>query len=382
MVAANGSSGRAWGEGGEGEPSTKFEILVEQLDHPDFQTRRDAARQLIAAGTRQSREAEADVAEALVKGLKHRSIEVRSGSKEALLEIQQIRRDAQIERLLNPRCDAAEVQLAGWPEFLRLTGADMPARRLFATLSDQYPRELRQFEHPGSCPSLRRLAEKLDPYQLPQEDVAGWLMLLFLDMQQRVAAPANAAPSDLTPRISMALSNSSMGPKVTARREAQVLRRLIDHWVHVPDGGCAMRERMLIAMRYDCQSTASKLCEQVFADDSVSASTQVTALLCGLALDSTDIEAQALLRLQDDRTAHVWQLIASRKTKIRTQVRDVALAVLLHHHGVDPRTVGFDDLQADPRLVFRDHSLGFPDERSRRQSYQVAIKRLPRTAAP
>ena len=35
------------------------------------------------------------------------------------------------------------------------------------------------------------------------------------------------------------------------------------------------------------------------------------------------------------------------------------------------------DLQADPILVFRDHSLGFPDEATRRRCYQRAASLLP-----
>ena len=74
---------------------------------------------------------------------------------------------------------------------------------------------------------------------------------------------------------------------------------------------------------------------------------------------------RAKARLEDDRVAHGWQMIPSQKTRIRTEVRDVALAVLLHHHGVDPRSVGFEQLQADPLLLYRDHSLGFADQAAR-----------------
>jgi hypothetical protein len=145
----------------------------------------------------------------------------------------------------------------------------------------------------------------------------------------------------------------------------------------MPENHCGDRERLLILMRYRCDETASQLCRDVLSDLNAAASTQVTALLCGLALGRSDIESQALLRLEDDRTAHVWQLIASRRKRIRTQVGDVALVVLLHQHGIDPRTVGFDELQADPRLVFRDHSLGFPDDRSRRDCRRRAMELLP-----
>ena len=248
----------------------------------------------------------------------------------------------------------------------------MASRRLFASMSDQYRNQLRQLDARESSHRLRQLAGMLDPYRLPPEDATGWLMLLLMDIENHPDAASN-----LSPRICMALSNSSMGPSVSSIREAEVVRKLIDRWVHIQDGSCEMRQRMRIAMRYECQSTAGELCGQALDDRNSSPSTQVTALLCGLALRKSDISEQARARLQDDRTAHVWQLIASRQTRIRTQVRDVALAVLLQQQGIDPRTAGFDHLQADPMLVFRDHSLGFPDEASRRKSFRVAMTLMP-----
>ena len=223
----------------------------------------------------------------------------------------------------------------------------------------------------------RSIPDRLDPYRLPPEDAAAWSMLLFIDWEYSTRRTSN-----LSSRIGTALSNPPMGPNIASNRNAEVLCRLIDHWVLLPDRGCASRERLLVAMRYQCRVSASLLCDQILADPSASPSTQVTALLCGMALDRTDIELQARLRLGDDRTAHVWQLIASRKTKIRTQVGDVALAVLLHHHGIDPRKSGFDELQADPMTVFRDHSLGFPDESCRRAAFDAAGKLLPTIHAP
>ena len=50
----------------------------------------------------------------------------------------------------------------------------------------------------------------------------------------------------------------------------------------------------------------------------------------------------------------------------------MARVILLHHKGVDPRLAGHHMLQADRLLVFRDHSLGFPDQKSREASWQIS----------
>ncbi len=397
------------------EPAaTNFVNLVHQLDHPAFHTRQAAARALIAAGIRSGDDSLEQVTTALHAGLEHPAIEVRMAAAETLREIDHIRHEQQTDRLLNPRCAAATIQLAGWQPFSKLAGDDLAARRLFATLSHHYAGEFRGWEtrgwETGGCelrggepkgpsPSLRRLTANLDPYRLSPEDAIGWTMLVWMDIESRrrgddlpaSRALPHALPSPRTPqtprvqqssRLSTALSNPPMGPKLESEHDAEVLRRLIRHWVLVPDRGCPTRERLLIAMRFQCRDSADQLCTQVFADPAASPSTQVTALLSASALGSQDIEAQAAYRLGDDRTAHVWQLIASRRKRIRTQVRDVALAVLLHHYGIDPRRAGFVELQADPLLVFRDHSLGFPDESSRQASFTAAKGMLPATHSP
>jgi hypothetical protein len=100
------------------------------------------------------------------------------------------------------------------------------------------------------------------------------------------------------------------------------------------------------------------------------------ALLCASTLGRPHLERLLVERVSDNRTAHVWQLIASRKIKIRTQVSDVAVALMLHQQGIDPRNAGFAELQADPFVVFREHSLGFSSESERRNAYVKAQKLL------
>jgi hypothetical protein len=359
------------------DTSASFANLVGQLDHQAFHARSSAATALVTAGSSSTGEVAAKLNEALQQGLQHPSLEVRIAVGEINREIEQIRLDRQLACLLNPRCETISLCLPGWDRFSKLAGDDMAARRLYWLTFARYPNQLRELEV-GFCEqSTKRLASKIDPYRLPQEDAGGWTVLLLRDIE----GPKIPVPN-LTSRLAMALGNSAMGPKTGGEPYAGVLERLIDRWLRVHKDDCATRERLLIAMRYGCHDLAAELCEQIFSDASASPSTQVTALLSASTLGRSDIELQTRSRLDDGRTAHVWQLIAARKTKIRTQVRDVALALLLHHHGIDPRLAGFEELQADPLLLFRDHSLGFPDEATRRKSFAAAMRLIPSTESP
>ncbi|MGI9472136.1 MAG: hypothetical protein ACR2NZ_11415 [Rubripirellula sp.] len=345
--------------------------LVELLDHELFQTRETAARLLRQRGREEGTSETQGVETALRQGLLHDSMEVRVASRRLLDEIELARRDQQLEKLLNPRCPASSIDIAGWSMFSRIAGEDMDARRFFKRLPQRHQDTLAMLDQDG-CQGERPSAMRhFDPWRMTADDTAGWALLLLSETDS-----CEEKTTRFNFRLGTALSSSPMGPSVADRTDARVLKRLIDHWLRDHEQRNAQRDRLLIAMRYGCFETATEICAHVLQDRTAPASTEVTALLAASALGRSDLERQAMARLHDSRTAHVWQLIASRKVKIRTQVRDVALALLLHQRGIDPRQVGYRDLQADPTLVFRDHSLGFPDRDARVATQAAAAKLL------
>jgi hypothetical protein len=203
------------------------------------------------------------------------------------------------------------------------------------------------------------MVERLDPYRLDPDDTTAWMLLLTLDLEKHESL------SHLTPRIAVALSHCPMGPTASVGVDQGVLGRMIDRWLGDARSLCGNRDRLLIAMRYGRQQSARVLCRLVLDDDSAPAATVTSALLAASVLRCEGLEMQASKRLEDSRVAQVWQLVPQGKSKIRTEVRDVALALLLHHQGIDPRNAGFEELRADPLLIFCEHSLGFPDEATR-----------------
>lgn len=360
------------------------EQLIGDLDHESFATRQAAANALRSAGLRgwqQTRgpdsestgrestgrestdtgsHADDPVASALHAAARHDSLEVRMAASRILDDLATAAHDAELERLLNPHCEASTIRLDHWLAFVALVGDDMPARNSFATISRRLG--VSPYSPPESQDAsirIKQSREQLDPYSLDPADTTAWMLLLMLDLEQCESL------SHMTPRLAIALSHCPMGPTVPGSYEGVVLGRLIDRWVFQAGHLCGDRERLLIAMRYDRRQAARTLCGRVLEDDAAPAATVVTGLLVASVLGQNEIERHAVGRLEDDRVAHVWQMIPAKKTRIRTEVRDVALALLLHHRGIDPRDAGFAELQADPLLRYRDHSLGFPDTPSR-----------------
>ncbi len=358
-----------------GHPSPSQELLtqlVESLADDSYHRRLASQDTILDLVTPDQRDSNANhaVVTALSGGLRHPQLEVRVASARLLRSIEQAIFDHQVDQLLNPHINPDSIEITGWKRFSEIAGHDFAARSLFARVAMRHSDVLREIDanrngHQGQDKSSR--LSQLDPYRLASDDAAGWAVVLSTDVPSVQHGIVNRSA-----RIAITLSNSALGPRVNSQRDTVVIQRLVSHWVGTHGGSESVRERLLIAMRYACYARANELCNQVFLDDGALPSCQATAMLCASALRRPDLESLLIDRIHDDRTAHVWQLIASRHTRIRTQVRDVALALLLHQHNMDPRQVGFDELQADPLTIFRDHSLGFADEQTRCSAHQRA----------
>jgi hypothetical protein len=342
------------------------DLLVKKLSHPSYQTRSRARRDLLSRGPT------VEVRGALAAGLKSESLEVRQHAHEILQQFDFASFNEQLDRLTNLAVPADEIRLTGWQQFSTFADSSPSSRRLYGRIALQHSGVIEQLDRDGSrSAAVQRFIAGADPYRLPPQDAVRWALLLYCDSLE-----IDLGRPDLSPRILDSLTQSGLGPTQTATGDRQVLQQLIEHWVAVHPSVGTVRSQLVVAMRYQCDSLSRKLADQTLADPSAAASAQATAMLCATVLGYDDLTARLRQRLEDGRTAHEWQLIPSRKTKIRTQVRDVALAVLLHRQGIDPRQVGFVELQADPLMLYRDHSLGFADDDQRAAAHAEGRRRL------
>ena len=344
--------------------------LVDRLDSESYQLRQSSMRRLLEIGKDSRGQAEA-VRKALRQGLTHKSLEVRSACQHSLATLREFETDREIVRLLDLRIHSEDIALPGWQTCSQLLGDDRQIRHRFASLTRKHPSLVRALDNNTPIAVSLRALISLDPYQISPSDLDRWIILLLLETVHSADLPANLAY-----RTCMSLSNSQLGPKPVHANEVELFGRVIDRWLSSRTQDNPMRESLLIAMRFGCIERAFQLSEQVLKNELSPPATVVTAMLCANAIELPGCEDLIESRLSDQRTAHVWQLIALRKTKIRTQVRDVAIALQLHRHGIDPRAAGFVELQADPRMVFLDHSLGFADNRSREDAHAWAKTKI------
>ncbi|QDT10890.1 hypothetical protein [Planctomycetes bacterium K23_9] len=359
---------------------SSIDRLVTQLDHDSYTVRRQSKRRLFELT--QSPETKEYSVQAIVQATKSPILEIHENASRLLLEIELAEVERQLSRLMDVTVAADAIDLPFWNRYRKMAGSDLDARRLFAKTLRQHDAAIRllaQYDPVTKRDSVLhrntpayprwQLARLLNPHTIAADDAVLWTIHLCADDR---TLPLGLA--GLSTQTMLVLSQNEGGPQIGNSGEAAVLRRVVGNWIAKDRGTGLQRERMLIALKYQCDQQARALCDQVLGDRFASASAHSMALLCASKLKRSDLRELLRQWIGDDRTAHVWTLIASRKAKIRTQVGDVALALLLHHHGIDPRQAGFHDLQADPRTIFREHSLGFSDQATRSAAYKTAAE--------
>ena len=281
-------------------------------------------------------------------------------------------------KLLDSSALGSDVSIHHWKEFKSIVGADINARRFFAGLAMRNPNFF-QVRSDVSEPTTGRLTlSPLIPYSLDCDDAIGWATLLLLDCHNN-----SQSSLALRSRILMSLAHSNLGPHIRGDCNDQPLLRLLRHWVLKNHGSAFACERLLVAMRYGFHDMAEELVHDHFACDASVPAWRATAILAATRLCiqpdnslSPSLHNALHSHLSDSRVVHIWQVAPSKRTWIRTQLRDVALACLLFRSGIDPREVGFSELQAHPWLLYRDHSLGFASEAERERAHRSGIKLL------
>lgn len=359
------------------------EALIEDLGHDQYHRRQAAKRDLIELANEGS-------ADGLSQGLKHTLLEVRSSVSEILSMVRQQEFARDLDRLSNPNYPIDQVTSVGWKQFDEVAGTDKEARWAFVAICRQHPSAFASLELIKS-----KHAEFTNPFQLSVDDHVGW-MILLLPAMNPTAGDGKRNELDSTEatqisRIAMSLSQTSMGLDLQTSDDhadwlGLVFGRIVTHWINRHHSIIDPRTAMRVAVRYQCNQAAMEIAHRTLRDRASTASAKVTAMLTLSKLQATDPmhDRRNILEsfTSDDRTAHVWQAISDRKIKIQTQVRDVAIAMMLDQAKQDPRQFGFAYLEADPLLRFRDYSLGFASQSDRETSHAAAIKFLEASRRP
>ncbi|QEG39780.1 hypothetical protein [Roseimaritima ulvae] len=331
---------------------------VQQLGAESYAQRLRARHELLAAGR--------DARAALQRGRDAADLEIRKQSAAILNQIHHSRFETELRRMQSATESGQEYQLPGWTEFRRLVGDDRQSRTLFVAMTRCFRQPLAQLAgdwQEQASALLQRHTETSDP------DPVAWALLLMLNQRHGEGGCL------LNHHVREALNRTRISSALQASPHADVLRRLVAAALERQADRPADRIWMRIAVQWNCRPQAVALAERATMPDRGASPACTATALTILARFAPDEARPALLRALDDgRTCQVWQIVAASRRRLKTQVSDVALAMLLYLDGVDPRSVGFADLQADPLTIYREHSLGFEDDKQRQAALESASR--------
>lgn len=329
---------------------------VQQLGSDSYAQRRRARSELLTAGQ--------DAREALERGRDAADLEIRKQSAAILSELQHGRFETELRRMQTATAAGQHYQLPGWSEFRDLVGDDRQTRTLFVAMTRHFRQPLAQLSS-GSLDKTTALQGL--QHQTADLDPVAWGLLLLLNQQ----------PGDgtclLNHHVRESLNQARVRSALQASAHAVVLRRLVARALDQQVDRSADRTWMRIAVQWDCRPQAVALARRATRPGhGASPACTATGLAVLTRFAPHDARPLLLQAIDDQRTCQVWQIVAASRRRLQTQVSDVSLAMLLYLEGVDPRSVGFADLQADPLTIYSEHTLGFEDDAKRRAAFESA----------
>ncbi len=350
LAGCGGSSaGTVWSD----EPPAAW---VQRLGDASYAVRARALNELKSAGPAAH--------EALRDGCAAADLEIRLRCQELLHTLHRDRFSTELQRLENAVEAGQHYRLPMWESYRTMVGEDAASRRMFVALARRYRSSLQDLATTEAVawPPLGPLPADAG------RDPLRWALLLLV----RHGQTTNRCLRDH--QIRDQLLRDELSGALQSGKHGDVLRRMV---AHLLDDLPASRDRhwMRVALQWQCERQAVRMAWQTL-DGETEASPAATALaLTTLAKHAPRQAPPALSRFLDDhRTCQIWHLVAATRRRLRTEVRDVALAMLLHLEHQDLRQIGFVDVQADPLTIYRQHTLGFPDEEARRRTWQTASR--------
>ena len=335
------------------------EGLVRALGDDSFAVREQASFALVRMGV--------PAKEALLAGLKSDDAEIRFRCRRALAEVLDVEFYSNLDRF--SRGDRSpEVAPPGWAEFRAVAGENDAAREMFVAMQRDEPALMQDWiEAPQNvsellaqrCQTIQQEVFAPRGQQRRQIRIGSFAAMLF------VASREDVYLADRTSAYLHSFSyQQSFQQSVQQGPMVGPLRALLGAWIARGTDSQTKNQNFMLALQYDLREGLKPA---------------LTALKSGSARPHV---LQYALRVvgkfgDADTVQHVVPFLESaavcgrqrvQKEEVRTQVRDVALAVLLHLTNQNYVDYGFDRLRRDPRLLFRPGTLGFQSESARQDA--------------
>jgi hypothetical protein len=342
------------------EDPARAQDLVRHLGDHSFEAREQASRELFRLGL--------TAKQALLAGARDPDLEIRRRCRELLPSILEADRRARLDAFIADREGKQKHDLPGWERYRKVAGEDASARALFIAMqrletgfladTDKDP------EHAGEhCAVLcQQLYQKLygNPAVANRHlDLAEVTPLVLVAADPRTEMPPQS-------RFLIANFFYQQSVKAELATAGSPFRKLALAWMErQTDDEAACQQMFFMVGNLDLKEGV-ELALKVIRDKKVKGAGLASALTTLGKLGGKEHAATLEAFLGDTTALGNFALNKERGT---TQVRDVALAMLVHLSGQDHKDYGFVFSQSNPHLKFYPNFLGFTNDEQRNQAF-------------
>jgi hypothetical protein len=335
--------------------------LVRQLGDNSFEAREEASRKLLRMGL--------SVKDLLEEGSRDPDPEIRRRCLDLLPAVREADLKVRLEAFIADREGKKNHDLPGWPLYRKLAGDDATARELFVAIQkseaglfledvDRNPRAAGE-QLGARCQALQQRlygfqAGVVHPITL--EDLAP-LFLVACDPRVRPSPPA-------TSLLSSFLYQQAPRTALTAGPSPSPFKKLVLAWMTQQTDDNAVMQMLYLANNLNLKEGLD-LAVRVVRDRRVKGMGLATAFTTVGKLGGK-AQVALLEPFLDDKT--VIGPFALNRMRGTTEVRDVALAMLVHLTGQSHKDYGYPFVDTNAGFKFYAHFLGFTTDQQREQA--------------
>lgn len=321
------------------EPSSevtqkRIDELIQKLGKDSYVSRQRAAEELVKCGMRTKA--------ALFAGMQSKDLEIA----------------VQCRRLW---CDV-RIDVA-WQQAREVIGYSPQSRELFDKMFLAAPEVWYELaETPRTTDVVFKERREQLQEQLKDKQAGNWegalANLLYFGVQFKMRRPQQELP-----RVDDLLST---GRSQQAFADNELLRKLLDKWMIVTRTDGPAFDCLLIALR-DRSPQAAEIARDLIRDRKTPAKQRQYALLA-LATSNRPEDGKLIDDALNDSSS--LDVLFTKGLVIKSQLRDVALAVQINRSGQNPADFGFNYLRPDSRTIYSPSTLGFLDAAERDAAFQ------------
>ena len=360
------------------ESSTATADWISQLGGPTYLQRERATRRL--------REIGPAAKDQLIAALQHSDAEIRTRARVILEDVLRDDHELKLAALAADLDGTDGHGLPGWDRFRAQLGSSATARALFYQIARDEPIMLESLEQ-DSVEASRAVTIRAQVlfddlrnrnFQIPRGTTQrrvplGTIAAFFLAS----ADPEVLIDEQVGRMIHSLMNQSSYQQQIRSGTYSEHLRDLLGCWIRRDASSQMAYQSLWIAMQHDIKEgliPATKLVQQ-------SAPLPQMRVFAILAVGKLGTKEQIeMLRplLLDDSPCNPPHLALrganpeeGEKTPYqRNQIRDVALAVMMHLAEQKPESFGFTGIRANPQTVYQSNTIGFDSDEKRSAAFK------------